>query len=162
MTTLPNSREEAIKLGATRYRSEKPCKNGHHVRQTCNQQCVECGKAHWRNWRSSNIEQHRDRERRYHERDRKGSRERARDYQRRNPSKVAGAVCARQKRVRIATPPCADLAVIRAFYKNRPIGHHVDHIVPIKGELVCGLHVEWNLQYLPATENIKKRNRHGI
>lgn len=38
---------------------------------------------------------------------------------------------------------------------------HVDHIIPLQGENVCGLHIAANLQILPASENIRKGNRLG-
>ena len=63
------------------------------------------------------------------------------------------------------TPAWADLDAIRAIYKdcaaiNRVSStrHEVDHIVPLRGELVSGLHVAHNLQIIPAVENSSKGN----
>lgn len=50
-------------------------------------------------------------------------------------------------------------AEINSFYYNRQRGYEVDHIVPLNGEQVTGLHVPWNLQYLTQADNRSKGNK---
>lgn len=67
------------------------------------------------------------------------------------------------KRCKRVTPPWVDLQAIAAVYLLRDkltqetgIEHHVDHIIPINGKKVTGLHVAANLCVIPATENIRR------
>jgi excisionase family DNA binding protein len=71
---------------------------------------------------------------------------------------------ARHRHMRLA--PWADASAVRAFYaearrltETTGVPHHVDHIIPLQGDYVSGLHVETNLQVLPATDNIRKLNK---
>ncbi len=65
----------------------------------------------------------------------------------------------RGKRVKQATPKWVNKKELYKIYQNCLPGYHIDHIIPITHPLICGLHVPWNLQYLPAIENIKKSNK---
>ena len=58
-----------------------------------------------------------------------------------------------------ATPKWANMKKIRDIYLNCPKGFEVDHIIPLKGKTVSGLHVENNLQYLTKSENCSKGNK---
>lgn len=86
-----------------------------------------------------------------------------------NPGK-ANAIAAQRRAVKLqATPKWLTgehRAQIQAIYaeasilsEETNIPRHVDHIIPLQGEGVAGLHVPWNLQILTAIENIKKSNK---
>jgi 5-methylcytosine-specific restriction endonuclease McrA len=78
-------------------------------------------------------------------------------------------VVARQKRIKKATPIWADLDAVKEFYieaqrltKETGIPHEVDHIIPIKGKVVSGLHVPANLQILTEKQNQTKNARYEV
>lgn len=65
--------------------------------------------------------------------------------------------------IKRATPSWANKFFIAEAYhiakvreKEFGIKWHVDHIIPLRGKRVCGLHVEHNLQVIPAKVNLKK------
>lgn len=88
----------------------------------------------------------------------------------RNPGKIMAVVRRYQAKKLHATPKWAnqffieeayDLAARRSAIKCGGIAKwQVDHIVPLQHKLVCGLHVEHNLQVIPAMQNQKKNNRY--
>ena len=125
-------RELAIAGGLDRYISGRSCPRGHLApRFVSSRRCIKCSHADTVKWLHENI-----------------------GYRR---SKDAAKRAGRSQ----ATPAWANLIRIYEIYENCPRGWHVDHIIPLRGTDVCGLHVETNLQYLPAIENMRKRNKHA-
>jgi hypothetical protein len=92
------------------------------------------------------------------------------EYQRRyingNRSRVNAHNAVRKLwRRKLCVPPWADLQAIMAIYleaerltKQTGVPHEVDHIIPLKHPLVCGLHVASNLRVITEAENVRKRN----
>jgi hypothetical protein len=75
----------------------------------------------------------------------------------------------RRKKRDKSMPPWADKVAIRKIYQEARkltiatgIKHEVDHIIPSNHPLVCGLHVETNLQILTESENIAKSNSFSL
>lgn len=95
-------------------------------------------------------------------------REAVRRWEKNNPDKLRAKWAARHTAKLNATPTWLTdqqkleiqhkylLAVIHEQITG--IKWHVDHIVPLRGKKVCGLHVPWNLQVIPAKENVRKNN----
>jgi len=77
-----------------------------------------------------------------------------------NRGRVNATNAAYIKRIKQATPPWADMqAILDVYMEAEYFGMSVDHIVPIRSNLVCGLHTWENLQLLTKSENSKKGNR---
>lgn len=82
---------------------------------------------------------------------------------------VAADTAARKKHIKLATPKWLtkdQKLQIRAFYEEAErlksetgVDYEVDHIVPVRGGIVSGLHVPWNLRVITAAENQKKNRK---
>ena len=119
-----------------------------------------------RNWRAENKDKVATHNRKKRERHGDDLRARRRADYRKNKGRYVAQARAREEKIKRATPPWANLKAIEEFYieaerltRVTGIKHHVDHFYPLQGKTMCGLHVETNLQVLPAAINLRKSNR---
>ncbi|KKM26739.1 hypothetical protein LCGC14_1581670 [marine sediment metagenome] len=85
------------------------------------------------------------------------------EYHKNNRTLLNAAAARRRAAVLQRTPKwltSAQLQQIKDFYINCPVGMVVDHIIPLQGKYISGLHHPDNLQYLTKSENCKKGNKY--
>lgn len=183
------SRQEAKAVGLKRYFTGEPCKHGHvDERFTSTRWCCACAlaanrslekKAYFRvknaEWAAANPERKKAHKKRRSNRLAAEGRltevasEYCRRWRHKNPGKVRAAAMKRHASKLQATPPWADKEKIAEMYKRateqqekygKPV--HVDHIVPLRGKNVCGLHVHYNLQLMFGEDNVRKSNHYDV
>jgi hypothetical protein len=82
-------------------------------------------------------------------------------WKRLNPESTRKDAESRRRQKSRSTPKWANKDAILAIYESAELyGLTVDHIVPIRSKLVCGLHCEANLRLVSFSENARKGNRH--
>lgn len=153
-------------------------KDGLQVR--CKKCSSDRGKKYWaihkerlltrhRVWNGENVERRREQARRWAKKNRKKLVAAVLRYQKKHPAKVNAITAAYEASKIRALPAWAnkffieeiyDLSQRRTKLKTGGVDEwHVDHIVPLRSPLVCGLHNEFNLQVIPGKENVSKGNR---
>jgi len=168
-----------LELGVIRYFTGVPCCRGHlSERHSQSGHCVACLSEKHKSplYRLQNRERRRlylstlegkqkNRENSRRARQRPEYREKQRENYKRYAKTDKGKAAAKRaiiKRRAVkfkALPRWVCVTEVNSFIDECPDGFHIDHIIPLAGEVVCGLHVLENLQYLPADENRRKSNK---
>lgn len=127
-------------------------------------QCIDCYNlkaSELRKLRGSEVDSKRAKE--YLDRNpqaRQRARERTQEWRKNNLAYDAFRRSMRAKAIKQATPYWTDLEAVKLVYsKANQYGFHVDHIVPIKSKIVCGLNIPANMQLLDPLLNSSKGNR---
>ena len=161
------SKKEARENGLRDYFTGKPCNRGHVANRSVQSgMCRLCDKEDQAAYKERNKERVLEADRARYNATKEGKRDRMREqykktYQRHKSSFIT-AVRIRRGHMVHRTPAWSQKEAIRLFYNNCPQGYEVDHIIPLQGKLVSGLHVLENLQYLPMAENRSKGNHYVI
>ena len=131
--------------------------------------CRACRSAQNAKWKDKNREHVRSSGLKWQRQNREKCRASSSAWAKKNKPKICSNTIAYNSRKAKAQPSwlsAIQLAQISEMYdvalaKTTQTGivHHVDHIYPLKGVECCGLHVPWNLQVIPAVENISKSNK---
>jgi len=101
---------------------------------------------------------------------REKNREHYKEYKRNNPDKIRALNLKHNHKDRAARKQrlpkwvtSEELSYITEMYRMaRMLGMHVDHIIPLQGKNVSGLHVLANLQLLAPSENLAKKNKYEV
>jgi len=145
------SKQEALATGLSYYFTGVPCRRGHiAARHVKNRACRACRQE----WHDAHPDVHRNN---------------AKNWKKNNAGKAIELNARRRAEKKKRTPPWLTKEHIRAMtalysqaaWLTRITGvqWHVDHIVPLNGKNVSGLHIPNNLQVIPARENLKKGNK---
>ena len=167
------TRKEALLNKATQYFTGNACIKGHvAARRAKTGECLDCRKAYLVNWLKENpnkIKQYSATQYLKYESEKHKWHARNKKYAATHKDKVNAKTVAYQLAKANRLPKWADIEKIKGLYKQAVlksietgIQWHVDHIYPLRGKLVSGLHVPENLQVIPGIENVKKANRYII
>lgn len=134
-------------------------KNKEHIsakQKAYREQNKERRKEYYKEYRENNKEKIKVQDAEYYQGNKEVILEQQKEYRANNKALYLHHSRKRNKLIKERTPQWADLNAIMGVYKGRPDSYHVDHEIPLQGDTVSGLHVENNLRYIPATENLSK------